>query len=121
MSSIPISGLPTKWAICDCCQGEGRVDHPAFSNGITSEDWAEMQVDYDERDNSSAAERYMRGDYDVLCKDCEGTGKVLVPDMGRMTFAQKRLLASQRREEREDAYWESVSRAESAAERRMGA
>lgn len=80
-----------------------------------------MQADLDDRDGSSAADRYMRGDYDVLCNECRGSGKVPVPDVERMTFSQKRLLAAQRREEREGAYWDSVSRAESAAERRMGA
>lgn len=32
-----------QWAICECCEGEGRVENPAFSNGITSSEWAEMQ------------------------------------------------------------------------------
>lgn len=112
--------FPTKWAICTCCSGDGHVSHAAFSNGFTSEEWADMCADYDDRDGSSAADRYLRGDYDVICTECKGSGKVRIPDVERMTFAQKRVIAAERREARQDAYWAAQLRAESAAERAMG-
>lgn len=112
MNSI-LDGMPTRWAICHCCEGNGRVENPAFSNGFTSDEWAEW--DPDER------EQYMRGDYDVPCQQCRASGKVRVPDVARMTFAQKRQIAAVRREERQQAEWARESAAEYAAERRMGA
>lgn len=43
-----------KWIICSCCEGNGAVENPAFRNGFTSSEWAEMAAD-------EQAE-YMRGD-----------------------------------------------------------
>ena len=98
--------LPHRWIICDACRGEGRRDHPAFSNGITSSEWEEW--DQDDREN------YMRGAYDVGCNDCGGSGKIAVPDIGRCTFAQKRELVLERRalerEAREDSAGERYLR-----------
>jgi len=102
------TNLPTAWAICDCCEGNGKVDHPAFSNGFTSSEWADM--DYDDR------ERYLGGAYDVPCRECKGSGKVRVRTTP-LTFGEKRVLVRQRRE----AEWRAESAAEYAAERRMGA
>lgn len=106
--------LPMKWAICHCCDGNGRLDNPAFSNGITSSEWHD-EWDADERRS------YLRGDYDVDCTECGGSGKVRVPDVARMTFAQKRQVTLVRREERQQAQWARESAADYAAERRMGA
>lgn len=101
-----------KWVICNRCEGHCQVEHPAFSNGITSSEWAEMSCD--ERDN------YMRGDYDVKCDACDGLGRVEVPNVAAMTFAEKRVLVQQRREARMDARIDAEIAAEYAAERRMG-
>lgn len=101
-----------KWAICDCCEGHGKVEHPAFSNGFTSSEWADMSED--EHDS------YMRGDYDVKCEACDGLGRVEVPNVAEMTFAEKRALVEQRREARLDAKIDREIAAEYAAERRMG-
>lgn len=57
--------LPAKLALCERCNGEGKHDHPAFSNGITSSEW-----DGPEWDDSREA--YMRGAYDVICEVCRG-------------------------------------------------
>lgn len=97
------------WKICCRCEGAGKVDHPAFSNGITSSEWTEW--DQDDREN------YMRGTYDVRCEACKGSGKIQVPDVRSATFAEKRVLVEQRRDERESAECDAMQ----AAERRMGA
>ncbi|HEJ7283116.1 TPA: hypothetical protein SMF87_004568 [Serratia marcescens] len=95
-----------KWAICGCCEGNGKVENPAFHNGIT--DWSEW--------SDEERESYMSGLYDVTCTDCRGSGKVKIPDVAAMTFAEKRELVLQRIEAREDAEY----RRQCAKERAMG-
>lgn len=73
--------LRCRWEICDRCEGEGTVDHPAFSNGITAEEFGE----WDDEDRIT----YMRGGYDVPCSDCKGTGKVAVIDEDRIPVGLK--------------------------------
>lgn len=101
-----------KWVICDCCEGNGKVENPAFSNGFTSSEWHDMHQD----DQAS----YMAGDYDVECQDCKGLGRVQVPNVAAMTFAEKRLLVVERRETREEARLNAEIDAEWAAELRFG-
>lgn len=98
--------IPSRIELCHACEGAGTVDHPAFSNGITSSEWAEMDVE--SRDN------YLSGAYDVQCDCCKGTGRVLVADALRLSFAHRRVLVHARQEQREErAYQREV-----AAERR---
>ncbi len=97
--------LPTKWAVCGRCRGDGVHDHPAFANGISQEEFAE---------DPDFKEDYFRGKYDVVCTTCHGERVTSVPDWDRMTEAQKVLLQEHYQAERD-------FRAEEAAERRMGA
>lgn len=97
-----------KWAICPCCKGNGKIDNPAFSNGFTSSEWNDMH-----EDEQTA---YMAGDYDVLCQDCNGSGKVQVPNVAAMNFSEKRQLVIERREARLNAQMN----AEWARERALG-
>ena len=53
--------LPTHKAVCSRCRGEGSVDNPAFSNGVSFE---EQDEDF--------REAYFNGAYDVVCPDCNG-------------------------------------------------
>ncbi|MFN9470905.1 hypothetical protein [Acidovorax sp.] len=95
-----------RWVICCNCEGDGRTDHPAFANGFTSSEWEELE--------SEAQAEYLQGTYDVACKDCSGSGKVLVPNISALSFAERRALVRQRQKERgTHAY-----AAEAAAERR---
>lgn len=98
--------MPTKWEICECCNGNGRMENPAFSDGISGEEWAN-EWEQDER------EAYLSGAYDVRCDECEGTGKVKAP-----------VLSSLNSEDREnyEQYLEDKYQCEreSAAERRWG-
>lgn len=109
--------LKQMWIICTSCEGNGKVDNPAFSNGFTSSEWAEMQSDMDPGEETSAADRYMSGFYDVPCPTCKTSGKIQVPDVSAMTFAEKRVFVAARREQREAAEYAR----ESAMERAMGA
>lgn len=108
----------TRWAICPHCAGEGRRDHPAFSNGFTSSEWAELRA---EGDDDGFTEAYLRGDYDVPCRECAGSGKVRVPDWSRVPRAERRAYVAHLRAERDAAASRAESAAWYAAERRMGA
>lgn len=96
------------WTICPECQGHGKVDNPAFENGFTSSEWADMTED------EQAA--YMGGEYDTTCPGCEGSGKVKAPDVSKLSTAQKRELVRYRRE----LDLEAQMRHEDAVARRMG-
>lgn len=94
------------WQICERCNGYGHHDHPAFRNGITSDEWHGPDWDDDSR------EAYLRGDYDVPCEaGCEN-GKVKVPIVSRLTFAEKRELVEQRRRDRARRECDAEHRAE---------
>lgn len=97
-----------QWVICDRCRGEGKHDHPAFSNGITQDEWE--QWDYEERDD------YFSGKYDVPCTDCGGSGKVAVPVKGQLEFWQLRILAAERRLQRDLSFVDAIQRQERRAE-----
>ena len=101
--------LPAKYEVCSRCNGEGKHDHPAFSNGFSSED---MDEDPD------FLESYFRGDYDVMCEECKGRTTVLCVDedacKAQGLEKEMETYFEMRREER--AY-----KRERDAERRMGA
>lgn len=101
-----------KWVICNCCEGNGTVENPAFANGFTSSEWNDMHED------EQAA--YMARAYDVPCTECKREGKVQVPDVARMTFAEKRQLVIERREKREEAESNRALNAAWAAEIAFG-
>jgi len=76
--------LPTCWEICTNCKGEGHHVHDAL-RVMTSSEWHEACYDDDE-----FAEGYMRGNYDVPCEDCNGSGKVREVDEARLTPEQRK-------------------------------
>ena len=99
-------GLPTCWAICDLCSGDGRVVNPSIDAGGLSED---------NMDDFDFMEAYRDGMYDIACPHCSGSGKVREIDRNRSDFAEK--IA----EYDEDMTMEAELDAESRAERMMGA
>ena len=101
--------VPAKWVICPCCEGSGKCDNPAFSDGFSSSEWAEQDYEF--------KKDYLSGSYDVSCRECAATGKVAAPDMDVLTYQQKRLLANARSFERAK---EQFAR-ECEIERRTGA
>lgn len=79
--------LPARWAICDRCDGHGVHDPDAFSDGFSSQDFA---------NDPDFAEEYFAGRYDVCCSECSGSGKVLVPAEEQLTTEQAQALACYR-------------------------
>ncbi len=66
--------LPTKWAICPECDGDGHcLPHGMRGYGYTQEEW---DRDWDHEDR----QRYFSGGYDVQCDVCHGSGKVQSTD-----------------------------------------
>jgi len=109
------------WAICGRCNGHGRVDAPAFANGFTSAEWADMGDDWDGEGETNGQDRYLSGAYDVACGECGGSGKVSQPDFRAMPRVERRAYVTHLREQREAAEDARISRMEYEAERRMGA
>lgn len=55
-----------EWAICPDCEGEGRIVHPELSVWTSS----------DRAEDPDGFEDMLRGDYDITCPRCSGTGKI---------------------------------------------
>lgn len=72
--------FPAKWEICGRCLGDGDVD--CFEGGFSLND---------ERVDADFLEDYANGAYDKDCPECNGTGKVLVPDEDRMPTHMKEI------------------------------
>lgn len=114
--------IKMRWVICGCCEGSGRAENPAFSNGFTSSEWSEIQSDYDMDGETNAADRYLSGAYDVPCNDCNASGKVQEADMEAMTTRERRVyIVQQAREWQRKHPYDWRNDPESMAERRMGA
>ena len=64
--------IPAFWNICDDCYGNGESS--AYLGAFTAEDFDEAFPEDDDR------MRYLSGGYDRRCEQCNGTGKVLLPD-----------------------------------------
>jgi hypothetical protein len=92
--------LPTKWAICPDCGGEGGSS--AHLGVLTTGDWEQEELD-----------DYFAGHYDRSCSPCDGTGKLKVPNHNAMTAEQSKLVNDQDRHDHD-------CQMEMEAERRMG-
>lgn len=98
--------LPSRFAVCPRCDGHGKHDHPAFSNGITGSEWEEW--DDEERDG------YFSGRYDVVCGECHGKRVVAEIDWDALDLETARVVECWYREE--EAYRHMCE-----SERRYGA
>ena len=99
--------LPAAMEVCDRCNGEGVHDHPAFSNGLTREDFDE---------DTDFAESYFYSRYDVCCSRCKGLRVVAVVNEAALNAEQRAAWACFLSDEADRAQ----SRREEAAERRTG-
>ena len=97
--------LPTKWEVCDLCNGKGTHVNPSIDcGGLTSEDF-DQDPDF--------AEMYMDGVYDQTCNRCEGRTTIAVPDFELMSEVEREAYKAHEAQEDELAQ-------EEAWERRMG-
>lgn len=107
--NVVVVSLPGKYEVCMQCDGKGTQVSPAIDgNGLSAEDFAQ---------DPDFAERYFSGAYDIPCRECMGRRVTPVADVSRCSYAQKRLLVSQRIYEREEAEHRMLVE----SERRMGA
>lgn len=98
--------LPTKWAVCSVCDGEGKHVNPNIDrNGISAQDFYE---------DPDFAEEYFSGTYDVTCYRCHGRTTERVVDWDAMP---KDMVDAYEQQLKDEAYWAM----EAEAERRMGA
>jgi len=99
--------IPTVWAICWQCQGDGMLP---YGGGVsyTGSEWAEA-CDGD----PDFAEDYRSGNYDRPCSECRSTGKVREENWESLP---ERIQTALEEAARIDAEID----AQSAAERRMG-
>lgn len=99
--------LPTKWEVCDHCQGRGTTCRhvECDGGGFTASEWAEQDEDF--------REDYLAGVYDRTCDGCNGRTTVKVVDWDRLSPDDAKAYMQQLEA---DAY----CRAEERAERRMG-
>ena len=97
--------LPTCWAVCDRCHGEGKHSNPSIDgNGITASEMDEMC--YHDED---FAENYFSGLYDVTCHECEGKRVTKVVNLGAMSPEHVEAYEQQQQERRReelDSYYE---------------
>lgn len=97
--------LPTCWAVCDRCHGEGKHSNPAIDgNGITASEMDEMC--YHDED---FAENYFGGLYDVTCHQCDGKRVMKVVNLGAMSeedIAEYQSEQEQRRIDELESYYE---------------
>lgn len=103
--------LPTRWAICGACDGDGRTSRhiERACGGFTASEWAE-ECDGD----PDFADDYFAGRYDRACDECDGSGKVREVNEEALSDEDREALREQREADRYLA-------AERAAERRWGA
>jgi hypothetical protein len=87
------------WIICTLCGGDGSHVNPSIdAHGLSAEDFA---------DDPDFAEAYMRGDYDVSCRRCGGTGKLRADEAERIAERAAEAARDRRTRAAEDGDWES--------------
>lgn len=96
--------LPSKWCICDVCEGHGGSS--AYLGAFTQDEMDECGDEF--------LEDYVAGAYDRACESCGGTGKVLEPDFDQISEADSKAYRDQL-----DADW--YDRQEQINEARWGA
>jgi hypothetical protein len=98
--------LPTTWAVCDVCNGNGSHVNPSIDcGGLSAEDFA---------DDPEFAEEYMAGTYDQTCNRCQGRTTVRAVNWDALSEDEAKAYQKQLDEDAQCRAWE-------AAERRMGA
>jgi hypothetical protein len=105
--------IPARNVVCSDCEGNGSVLIAAIREHAYSRE--EFEESFPEEED---VEAYMRPGSHLHepCPTCGGLRVVPVPDVSRLTFAQKRIVVMYRREERDHARYE----AERAHELKMG-
>jgi len=99
--------LPGRYEVCPRCGGKGSIVNPAVDgNGLSDRDFEE-DPDFEEA--------YFSGVYDIPCLECFGKKVIAMPDVARCSFAQKRLLVSERLWQKDEFDYLALCRSEQRA------
>jgi hypothetical protein len=93
---IPTVDVPTKWSICDYCDGDGG--HSRRFGAISADEWHEW--------SEEAQESYLSGRYDERCDLCNGSGKVRIINEDALPVEVQKWIHAYR----EDAYDSAMER-----------
>ena len=94
----PPSANKSPWVICTLCHGDGKHVNPAIdAGGLTREDF---------EDDPDFADSYIRGDYDVTCARCGGSGKLREGELAAIHARENERAAERRLAAREDGDYE---------------
>ena len=91
--------LPTKFEVCDLCNGKGTTVNPSIDAGGLSQEDFEEDPDFEEE--------YFSGRYDITCPQCRGKRVVPVVSVESMSKDQKAVYdeyIKEKQEEAEEAY-----------------
>ena len=95
--------VPARFEVCPDCEGDGSVLIAAIrEHAYSREEFEESFPDDEDREAYFCPGSYLH----EPCPTCEGRRVAEVPDVSRMTFAQKRATVAWRREERDHANYE---------------
>lgn len=83
--------LPTKWVICDVCQGNGTVVNPSIDAGGLTSDLEDPDPQF--------MDDYRNGVFDIQCKRCEGRTTMRVVDRSQCDQYLLDLIDQEAREE----------------------
>lgn len=86
------------WVICTLCHGDGTHVNPSIDAGGLSREDFDNDPDF--------AESYMRGDYDVTCARCGGSGKLRESELEAIHAREYDRAESRRLAAREDGDFE---------------
>lgn len=106
-----IHKLPSKYNVCDHCEGKGTHVNPNIDrNGISSEEF---------RDDPDFTKAYFAGVYDIQCTKCKGLRVIAVVDSDRLSTDQREVYEKWIKQEIESAKFNSEWRREQEMESRM--
>ena len=88
-----------KWLICPICKGDGTYVNPNIdAHGLTTEDFQE---------DPTFMEDYFEGVYNVPCKTCSGSGKLLRSEWSSIKQRLEQAAEDRKLAAREDGNYEA--------------
>lgn len=89
--------VPALWAICSQCEGNGR----SLPRGLRGHFYTQEDFDRGGDDLRDFCDGLSSGQYDEDCAHCDCKGKVLVPDVEKITEPTRSMYVKQIKDEME--------------------